>query len=233
MRIQNFTLFMGFALLASCGGTTSGGSDDPSNTNTPDQEVNSGQSFTVDGDNYSAEVNGITFQSSTIYLDDVSGQPILRQNVIGDERQAYIAIDGDYVAGFAGSYSNGAGNNESFAFYGLDGTLSVSQLSGNVQYNGVYMTADSTNANGANYIYEAVIMINFDTGEIIGRTLDNGAPDSNVVFNGVLDGNSINLTINDQYGEHQAEGGLYGPDSEELAAGYEDDEIAGLLYGQN
>ncbi len=235
MRNQMTPLLTLFALLASCGSSSDSNTseDSLSNTTIPDSWTSSGTDISIDGDTYSAEVNGVEFESTTIYLGDYTGQPILQQSISDDESKAYIAIDGDYVAGFAGSYSNSEDDIENFAFYGLVGEESQSTLSGSVQYNGAYMTADSTSPNNPNYVYEAIVVVDFDSGGILGRTLSTGTSDSNVVISGTLDGTSVNLTINDQYGEHEAVGGLYGPDSEEIAAGFDDGEIAGLLYGHN
>lgn len=211
--------------LAACGGPSSNNSS----TNTPEPNTRIGNQFVQSGDNYSSNVNGKEFKTKTIFL--FSGQPILIPDVEGSERKAYLAINGQYVEGFAASYSAVNGQIADFSFYGLQGAPMINKPIGTVNLMGVYMLANASTPAAAQFAYEAKFIIDYDQGTINGETVNFILPQEATSFNGQLSGNSVNLTIIDQFGTHIATGALYGPNGEELAAGFNEGVLTGLIYG--
>ena len=221
-------------VLASCGGggggsaNSGGGSNHTGGTDAPTTQVTIGTPFSFDGTEYTATKNGYDFVAAVYYTRDE--QPMLYHSPLGNERIYNMAFSGTYVSGFGASYTMLDNPANSFSFFGFSGAQ-VSQLpSGTFVYSGIYQRVDATRASENFDVLDIELETNFDSGQVSGTFLDRANSGENVVISGQITGSGANLTINDDWGQHQLEGSFYGPQAQEFAGGYTEGAISGMIY---
>ncbi len=235
-QIVLFGICLGF--LISCGG--SGGSSPQSAPNDDnDDEVPQaeptfnetgeiGDEFTADQVAFYRNHDGKLFLSEREYV--LHGQPILRQATTTPYRTTHLAIQGEYVTGYGVSHIPEDVDADPIAFYGISGNPTMSAQSGIFVYTGAYTYGDASAEFIPFNINEINANVNFDSGEITGETTNPASEVDEVYFSGTINGNTVELSITDELGTHAAEGLIFGPNGEEIAAGWANEYQAGLLY---
>ena len=232
--MKNCILISLLAFTVSCGngGNSSSSTNTPTGPSSVTQTITQsfGQSFSKAGAGYYATVNSEIFSAEP--LSYLYGQPILHQSTASSKRKAYIALEGDNVSGFGASFFDATGEKDPFSFIGLSGNRSSPLNGGSYVYDGTYMTAKAQAQNSAVFIQPMTINVNFNRQTISGETYDVINVDENATLEGRFSGSDISVTINDQYGTHSGAGSFYGNSANELAVGFSNMDISGLIYGK-
>ncbi len=252
---NNIIMILSVLSLAACGGSgggSSGGSSSGNNNVTnPDPIVDPAPN----GDDNNTQGAGKTTAtelslgdlkysrtSSNAYVNLRNAARKLPLKTKQNDAMIYKTISASgydyFAAGFSGQYVHGM----SASWFKSTDPLSSSQfkLSGkltptkgipskNYIYRGTYITTRAVKTDSARIVASDMQWnLDFGTGTFEGHDI----PEQAVVkFDGTIDGNLLEGHVTSQYGRTEFEGGIFGPNAQEIGGGHKNGSVTGIFYG--
>lgn len=172
-------------------------------------------------------INGNTIELTLLNTED--GFNFYEEGYISKVYHDGYSFSGNSVSGTAWTYYH-----RNQPIFGsdiqLEGTLATSTPIGLVSYQGNYFAAFPARGTDTSYVFTPIhLEVDYETGVIVGfdhRRLDI------INIDGIVDGNTIEGVIYGPQGTLEFEGGVFGPQGEEIAGVFESGEIVGFIYGE-